>query len=222
MKEYLAFGGGVDSTALMLLLLDEEVSFEAVFVNHGTDKPETYAYVDYLQNEDYEITVIKPNIQGYADLYDFCWDHRVIPSIMGRWCSDKFKVRPQTKYRKLPCRIYVGYDATEKSRALKVDRLKREGEEYRFPLIEKGITRKQCRGIIKDHGLKTPQKSGCYLCPLQSKREWKKLLIEHPELFKKTMALEDNRKNKKMTFLPNGKLLSSLWQTNKITNYLVA
>lgn len=32
MKNYLSFGGGVNSVAMMLLLLDEGVEFEAVYV----------------------------------------------------------------------------------------------------------------------------------------------------------------------------------------------
>jgi 3'-phosphoadenosine 5'-phosphosulfate sulfotransferase (PAPS reductase)/FAD synthetase len=58
---YLSFGAGVNSTALMLYLLDRGVDFEAVFVNHGTDYPETYEYVQYLKDNGYRITVIKPN-----------------------------------------------------------------------------------------------------------------------------------------------------------------
>lgn len=219
-KKYLAFGAGVDSTALMLLLIDEGEQFETVFVDHGTDMPETYDYVKYLQDQGFTITIIKPDVQGFSDLYEFCWHKQILPSIMGRWCSDKFKVRPQSKYRKRPCVIYLGYDATEKRRALKVEKLTRKGETYRFPLIEKGITRRLSRKIIRDHNLRVPLKSGCYLCPLQSRSEWKKLLVNHPNLFKKTMLLEDRCKNPKMTLLPNGKKLSSLWQENKLTTYL--
>jgi tRNA U34 2-thiouridine synthase MnmA/TrmU len=33
MRNYLSFGGGVNSVAMMLLLLDEGIEFEAVYVN---------------------------------------------------------------------------------------------------------------------------------------------------------------------------------------------
>lgn len=35
MKNYLSFGGGVNSVALYLLMEDMGIEFEAVFVNHG-------------------------------------------------------------------------------------------------------------------------------------------------------------------------------------------
>ena len=49
MKQYLSFGGGINSTALLLLLTDRGEEFETIFVNHDGDYPETYEYVDYLR-----------------------------------------------------------------------------------------------------------------------------------------------------------------------------
>ncbi|RLC23031.1 MAG: hypothetical protein DRH93_08360 [Deltaproteobacteria bacterium] len=49
MKNYLSFGGGVNSVAMMLLLLDQKAEFEAIFVDHETDWPETYEYFDMFQ-----------------------------------------------------------------------------------------------------------------------------------------------------------------------------
>jgi len=63
MKKYLSHGMGVNSTALMLLLEDEGIEFESVFIDHGGDYPETYEYVNYqkkrtkCRRNSYEITV---------------------------------------------------------------------------------------------------------------------------------------------------------------------
>jgi len=218
MKEYLSFGAGVDSTALMLLLLDEDRKFEALFVDHETDWPETYEYVDYLIGEGYDITRLKPDCQGYSSLFDFCWDKRILPSIIGKWCNDKFKIRPQNKYRKTPCRVYLGYNFSERQRAKHGK--SRKGETQSYPLIEKRITSERCTQIIKEHGLRIPPKSGCYFCPLQPLSEWKRLMVDHPELYIKAMELESRAKNKKMTLMPDGSKLSAFWQENKLTNYI--
>lgn len=71
-KEYLSFGGGVNSVALYLLLEQKGVEFEAIFVNHETDYPETYEYVDYLRDQGFKITEIKPNYEGYSKKKDYC------------------------------------------------------------------------------------------------------------------------------------------------------
>ena len=109
MKTYLSFGGGVNSVAMMLLLLDEGIEeFEAVFVDHGTDWPETYKYFDmfqgWLTRKGYKpITVLKPNVEGFTNLYDFYWHKKWVPSHMRRICTDKFKIRPLFKYFDKPC-----------------------------------------------------------------------------------------------------------------------
>ena len=83
MKNYLSFGGGVNSVALYLYLLDQKIEFEAVFVDHGTDWPETYKYVDMFKNK-YPLTVLKP--KG-GTLYDYCVEKRMVPAIYSRWCT---------------------------------------------------------------------------------------------------------------------------------------
>ena len=86
MSSYLSFGGGVNSVAMMLHLLSQGGKFESVFVDHGTDWPETYQYLELLQtwlvkNKYQPITVLKPDVEGFNCLYDFCFHKKIIPSI---------------------------------------------------------------------------------------------------------------------------------------------
>tara|TARA_Y100000310_G_C20413341_1_gene683116 strand:+ start:575 stop:817 length:243 start_codon:yes stop_codon:yes gene_type:complete len=59
MNKYLSYGGGVNSTAMMILLNEKKIEFESVFVDHGADYPETYKYVDLLKEKGFPITIIK-------------------------------------------------------------------------------------------------------------------------------------------------------------------
>jgi len=221
MKKYLSFGGGVDSTALMLFLLDQDVGFETVFVNHGVDKNETYDYIKYLRAQGYVITEVIPDVEGFNNLYDYFWHWRIIPLIHYRICTIKFKIHPFNKYVKKPCLVYIAYDADEKKRAKRRKR-KYKGIKYEFPLITQNVTRRDCRKIITDHGLKIPPKSGCYLCPFQTIKEWKKLMVEHPDLFKKAVALENNARRAKLIQSKHRDMrLESLWQENKLDPYLM-
>ena len=188
MKTYLSFGGGVNSVAMMLLMLDEGWDFEAVFVDHGCDWPETYSYVEMLTERGYSITILKPNVQGHSNLYDFCWDRHIIPSRMNRWCTDKFKHRQTSAYMEKPCFVCIGFDKGEEHRAT-ITHFK--GQENRFPLIEREMTRKDCIDFIQICGLPLPVKSGCWFCPYQPVREFRKLRMHHPELYCQAKALED-------------------------------
>ena len=186
MQNYLSFGGGVNSVALYLYLLDSDVSFEAVFVDHGTDWPETYEYVKIFKSK-YPLTVLTPNVQGFNNLYNYCWDRKWVPTFMRRWCTDKFKIRPLYKYFKPPAFMMLGIDFGEQTRAKFSSN---KGFENRFPLIEAEIDRDGCKDIIRSHNLPLPIKSGCFICPFQKVYQWKELRRNHPGLFCKAVELE--------------------------------
>lgn len=190
-KVYVSYGGGVNSTAMMIMLKKQGVEFEAVFVDHGGDYPETYEYVQLLQDKGYPITVIKAKIEGH-DLYEYCWDKEVTPSRMLRWCTDKFKIRPLVKYCEKPCIQYLGIDAGEAHRAKPSQNSKIENM---FPLVEEGIDRDGCKKIIEEAGLPLPRKSGCYFCPFQRLSDIRRLRDDEPDLWCKTLKLE-NKSNK--------------------------
>jgi 3'-phosphoadenosine 5'-phosphosulfate sulfotransferase (PAPS reductase)/FAD synthetase len=192
MKEYLSFGAGVNSVALYLLLQEKGIDFEAVFVNHETDLPETYEYVEYLRRNGFEITEIKPNNKGFSSLYEYCKHYKFLPSIYLRWCTSKFKTRPFYKFVTTPCVVHIGFSAEETHRFL--DKRQKDVT-YRYLLVEEGLNRRDCVQLIKDAGLRVPPKSGCYICPFQSKHQLRKLYRKHPELFEKIIELEKIRGN---------------------------
>jgi len=193
LQEYLSFGGGVNSVALYLLLKEKGIDFEAIFVNHETDYPETYKYIDYLRKNGFAITEIKPNVKGFSSLYEYCTAYKFLPSCYLRWCTSKFKTIPFYKHVEKPCVVHIGYSAEETHRFL--DR-KRKGVEYKYLLVEEGVNRRDCIQIIKDAGLKIPPKSGCFICPFQSKKQLRRLYREHLDLFEKIVELEKIRGNR--------------------------
>ena len=192
MKTYLSFGGGVNSVAMMLMMLDQKQEFEAIFVDHETDYPETYEYFNMFQdwlvkNGHQKITILKPDYKNHSSLYDYCYEKKRTPSGLFRWCTGKFKVVPVQKYVEKPCFMLIGIDWGESKRA-KISTTK--GIENRWPLIENEIDRQGCKDIIKAHGLPVPMKSGCYICPFQKNQQWVELRKKYPELFCKATQLE--------------------------------
>lgn len=185
MKIYLSFGGGVNSIALYILLEREGVNFEAVFADHGADWPHTYEYVEWMQENGHPVTRLKARRDGLS-LYDYYWEHKMIPMRMMRHCTDHFKIRPLLKSYDEPYIEYIGFDAGEAHRA---ERFRRK-ETVEFPLIDRGIDRDGCLEIIKDAGWGVPKKSGCFLCSYQSVGQWEALPRKYPELYQKAIALE--------------------------------
>ena len=192
MKNYLSFGAGRNSVAMYMYMLDQKIEFEAVFVDHGTDWPETYEYLEMFRQR-YPVTIIKPrrslgNGRYVDNLYDFCWEKKMFPSRQKRWCTVDFKNRPLNKYHGRNCVVNIGFDFGEKKRA-KI--YFEKGREYKYPLIEAEIGLEGCKQIIQDHGLPLPLKSGCFICPFQWRWELRELRRFHPNLLSKLEQLED-------------------------------
>jgi len=190
MKNYLSFGGGVNSVALYLLMQDLGIEFEAVFVDHGGDWPETYEYVDYFIGTGRPVTILKPVVSGKNNLVEYCDNYRMIPSRFVRWCTQKWKVAPLNSYFKRPCFSHIGIDAGEAHRA-KIST--NDGIEKRYLLIEHEMDRNACIRLIESKGLKNPGKSGCWFCPFQRTSQWRRLRRKHPELFCKAIQMEENQ-----------------------------
>ena len=177
MMKYLSFGGGVNSTAMLLLLTDSGEEFETIFVNHGGDYPETYAYVDYLREQGFEITEIIPNYRGCNTLYDYCIQYKIIPITQFRWCTHYFKIVPYYDYikSKLPCVSFIGFDASEEKR---VERNKTRKFRYKFehqikakfPLFDAGIDRDGCIDLIKKTWVKNPAEERLLFLPVSVKK----------------------------------------------------
>jgi len=186
----LSYGAGINSTALLLLMMDWGWEFEAFYVDHECDWPETREYVKMINREVHPVTILTPDFKGFSNLYDYCWEEKVIPLIFQRWCTDRFKLRTIRDYlrEQQPCQVALGISVDEAHRA-KGRKLLMKIENI-FPLIDHEITRQRCREIIREHGLPLPIKSGCWFCPYQRKSEWERLAKVHPELYDKATALE--------------------------------
>lgn len=194
MKYYQPYGGGVNSLALKILLIEQGRDVESVMVKHGGDDPRTYKNVSMLIDKGFNITELKPVVEGYDNIYDFYFKQKFVPLVfIGRSCTSKWKTAPQRRYYKAkgePYTLFIGFDAGEKHRANIKPRLKKVS--YEYPLVDAGLRRRDCVKLIRDHDLPVPIKSDCFFCPFHSKERWWALARDAPELFWKAVALEEN------------------------------
>lgn len=196
-RRIVSFGGGVNSGALLVGLKEHGIIPDAIlFADTGAEKPETYAFVDTMRtwavrNLDLGIEVVINDGQ-YIELENECIKRHTLPALVFGWrsCSDKYKVRPQKKYakRRFPgeeITWIVGIDAGEKRRMGAF-------EGCWHPLIEWGWDREACRAALRREGLPIPVKSACFFCPASTKRDVFALSKDHPELFARAVAMEEN------------------------------
>ena len=220
MTTILSYGGGTNSTALLLEWVRRGNELDAViFADTGSEQPLTYKFIDkYVKpycaehKIPFETVFYTPSkkVKGVRDgvwdegeqisIYDYYYYTKMIPSKVFRSCTGKFKIEPIKKLlkEKYPDSVeLIGIDAGETRRAKRV-RDPETGEwiylypEKRYPLIDWDIDREGCSKIIADRGWPSPEKSGCYFCPFQSKKSWVELYNKSPDLFNESIKLEQN------------------------------
>lgn len=192
-----SFGCGIDSVCgLALWYKDFD---EWIFCDTGSEKPETYEYMQYLENKGYNITVMKSHLGA---IYDYYYNKETIPSRQKRDCTSKFKIAPFREYIRNTYPKDTLFDIALFFDYSELERMHDSNVSYArniFPLIENKITRDRCVKIIQEHGLDVPVKSGCYFCPFTRKIEWQRLQIEHPELWNRSLELENNALKRNIT-----------------------
>ncbi len=194
----LAYGGGLNSTALLIGLHERGMRPDIIlFADTGGEREETYRYVQTMRNwcasvgfPDIETVWRVTRDQKPKTLESLCLDKKMLPSLAYGFkkCSLKFKIQPQEKRLNhwAPAKTmwkakgnilkYIGYDAGEVRRA-KVLRSKDGKYVYQYPLISWGWGREECSAAIARAGLPLPGKSSCFYCPAMKKPEIRALPI---------------------------------------------
>jgi len=211
MKYIFSTGGGVQSTACLVLAAQGRIPYRTFVFSNVGDKAESPATIQYI-NE-----IAKPYAKKHGiEWVDVAWVDRhgkqrdlyeqqvndgtnriQLPAFltggmpMKRICTTDYKIKPIAKWIKnnAPnCTLGKGISTDEPHRATP----SRESDGYTsaYPLIELGISRSDCLLIAKDAGLPQPPKSSCWFCPFKTTDQWVTLRREHPELFEKSVNLE--------------------------------
>jgi hypothetical protein len=195
----IAYGGGVNSVAMVLLMIEKGIQFKHIlFSDTKGEKPGTYDYnhmfSDYLKEKGYPGII---RISRSGSLYDDCIAQNRLPSIAYGFksCSEVWKRRPYVQFLiqndLFPVITYKGIDAGEEDRQR--DELEIR-EKIRYPLVEEGMDREDCKDYILQHGLPLPPKSACFFCPSSSPADVRSL---PPDLQEKALLMEKNAKKKK-------------------------
>jgi hypothetical protein len=197
MKRVVSYGGGVDSTAMTLLLLERgEKPDLVVFCDTGGEYPETYAYLDrfdaYLR-ERAQVGVTRIQAKE-GPMYEYMLARGWTPSRLYPSHIDRWKIRPILRYcqewrRGEPVEMCIGIDYDERDRMADP---RRKFITNRYPLVDAGVGRRGAERMIREAGLPLPIKSGCFFCPYQQKARWLWAKREHPDKFAAARRLEES------------------------------
>jgi len=210
----LSNGYGKDSVTE--IALNHSYYDEIVFSDTGSEQPETYAYIDYLSTKLPSVARNKIRIvhSRYGNIYDYYFNKKAQPIPARRDCTGKFKVEP---IKQVLTKVYGINPMQWKQNVIKEengkkiynykiemniginysepDRMNGGGVWYmknRYPLVDKKVEKKDEKGILEALGYVVPVKSGCFFCPYGTQPYWIGLKRDHPDLYEKSKALQDN------------------------------
>lgn len=185
-----AWGAGVDSTAMIIELVERGEAPDMVLIAQMPEKPQTLSFIPIFQawmdahHVPHAMVRYQPqrfkHWPPYTDILENCLTNGTLPSIAfsRSSCSLKWKVEPQDRWVKAwqPARQawergqkvvrLIGYDCSprDNQRYAHQDGHVSELFDYRFPLREWGWTREDCLLRIERAGLPQIVKSSCFFC----------------------------------------------------------
>lgn len=199
----ISLGWGVQSFTLaaMCALGSPESVDVAIHADTLHESKLTYLFAErwtpWLEERGVRVVTIRGERQrGVADK----WGGVFIPAftyngktkgMLRRQCTGRWKIAPirrwlQANRNGIPVELWVGISTDE---AL---RMKMSDVKYitnRWPLIEKGMSRLDCKQWLRGHGLEVPPKSACTFCPFHDRAEWRQIRAT-PEDWREAVSVD--------------------------------
>jgi len=204
MRSVVSYGGGVQSTALVVLSLLEGWDIDdVVHVDlMDAESPATREYVCYFREwlrreHGRDITIIERDLYGdmlaRPGFTPVPWRGKYERFMLSRQCTRQYKVAPLQRYLYDRCpgeciRLMLGISVDEYHRMRDSSAARIE---HVYPLVDRRLTRWQCREIVERAGLAAPSKSSCWFCPYRSSASQWALVQRYPGLAGMARALED-------------------------------
>ena len=200
-----SLSGGKDSTAMLLRMLEEGWPVDIIlFCDTGLEFDGLYHHIDRLEQyigrpitrlkAPYSFEEIFPNYTPNRNNPELVGKQGLSwPGPRGRWCTAMLKTRVIKKYltqlaKEYTVIQYVGIAADEPDRVYT----------YRYPLVEWGMTEADCLAYCKERGFDWDglydifHRVSCWLCPLQSLDELRKLRHHFPDKWTYLMDLDSH------------------------------
>ncbi len=211
-----SYGGGVQSTALLVLAARGRIDFDTfLMANVGDDSehPSTLRYVREIAMPyaaAHGITLHLLDRTRRDGSTETLWGRLTregsrslpIPVRMSngapgtRSCTADFKIKVTGKWLKAhgasatsPATLGIGISVDEIQRAN--NRRHEAHERIVYPLLDLRMRRNDCMRLIADEGLPVPPKSSCFFCPFHRPGTWLDMARDEPSLFARACELED-------------------------------
>lgn len=196
----------------------------AIFADTGWEPQSVYDHLDWLEEES-EIPIVRVSRGRNLGDDTAAWvQHQGRPNLplpvfivnpdgskgmmQHRQCTEQYKLRPMAKWtrenllntaygRKVPAGLtvetWLGISYDE---AIRVKDGRWPWQINRYPLIEKRMTRDDCRAWFAEHYPgRTLPRSACSGCPFRADKEWLHLKESDPDDFERAAEIDDSMRS---------------------------
>ena len=190
LEHVLSFSGGKDSTAMLLKMVELNMPIDEIrYCDCGDwEFPEMISHILKIESmfkDKFKRVYFNPSIDVLLERYK-------MPTGGYRWCTAYKTNALHRGLRKDDSLIYLGF-ASDESKRFKGRTIK--GYKAKAPLIEWGMTEKDCLSYCYDKGYYFGglydcfDRVSCWTCPFKNKKELKMLKEYYPKLWDKRKRL---------------------------------
>ena len=210
----ISLGAGVQSSTMALMAAHGEITPMpkcAIFADTQDEPQSVYKWLDWLEkqlpfpvhrvtagklsDEVLKIRKRKDDPSKSITFYTvpaFTIDKKGNRGMIPRQCTSNFKIAPLTKKQKdiaegnhVISWIGISLDEAHRMKPSRDNKITN-----RWPLIEKRISRHDCKRWTIANNYPMPPRSACVFCPYHSDNQWRKLRDDEPTEFKKAVEFD--------------------------------
>ena len=213
----LSLGAGVQSTTIALMVGAGEIEPPdvAIFADTGWEPTAVYDHLDWLEGQPLPFPIHRVETANIAQAIiernhftGIPW-HIVkedgTPTVGRRACTNEFKLKPIAREvrRLLGNPGYIKPATVEMWLGISTDeahRMKPAPQQYIhrvYPLIERRMSRQDCRSWLHRHGYPLPPKSSCVGCPMHDNGYWRHMKANWPDEWAEATAVDEKMRETK-------------------------
>lgn len=204
----LSLGAGVQSTTMLLMAAHGEIPGldAAIFADTGWEPPAVYRNLEWLTRE-VEGSGIDIHIVSAGNIKD---DSLTRPEVsmpvflegktrdvamLRRQCTKGYKIDPVRKKvldiidRDWNNKIVDEWFGISWDELGRMSEPQNSWSRFRYPLVERRMTRQDCLTWMRDNGYPEPPRSACVCCPYRSDKEWLYIKAD-PELWDEAVEFD--------------------------------
>ena len=189
------FSAGAASAVAAKLTLADTPDAVIAYTDPGSEHPDNARFIDDCERW-FGAPVLRLRSPKYADTWQVWEERRFLVGPAGALCTAELKKKVRYAFERPDDVQVFGYTAEEQHRA---DRFREQnpGVDLRTPLIERGLTKDDCLGIIASSGIAMPamyllgyRNNNCIGCPKGGIGYWNKIRVDFPDVFARMARLE--------------------------------